>query len=125
MAMTAARLSQDDLLTLHAEACALAAQAFGVSNEALTESRDRKASFARHVAVYLMRMSSVSFPQLCAAFGGRSLSTIHHALSAIENARDDNAFDAKIDALEIALRRRLRNMGRPASYGLERPHRAE
>lgn len=122
--MTAASFSQDDLLALHAEACRIAAATVGVSCLALRKSRTRKASFARQVAMYLIRMQGVSLRQLGQLFDGRGLNSVHHALRAVEDARDDNAVDAIIDALEISLRRYLRSVGRPTRYGLEIQDRA-
>lgn len=114
-----ARLSQDDLVVLHLEAVALAASAFGVSRRALRRSRSRKACFARHVAIYLVRMQ-VSIERTRNLFRLGSNQTVSHALRQVEDARDDDAIDAKLEALELALQRRLKKG--EGSHGLEMPN---
>jgi chromosomal replication initiation ATPase DnaA len=122
--MAPARMSQDELVALHAEACALVSAAFKVSRRALMQSRARKgkATFARQVAMYLIKMQDVSLEKVGAMFGGRHLTTVKYALAAVEDARDDPALDAKLDALEITLYRRLK--GRTEN-GLEVQDRAD
>jgi len=100
--------TQDEISTLHNEICKLVCAAFRVSRPALMQSRIRSASFARHIAIYLLRLQGISMRHVGTLFGGRSLSTVQHALAAIEDARDDDMLDATLDALEITLYRRMR-----------------
>jgi hypothetical protein len=62
----------------------------------------RRVVRARHVAIYLARVVlGVSLAGAAAAFG-RDRKTIAYACRAIEDARDDPAFDAALARLELA-----------------------
>jgi chromosomal replication initiation ATPase DnaA len=82
-------------------ALALAAGALDRSIEEMRgDARSPKAVFARQVAMYV---ANVGFGMSCArvaAAMGRDRSTVAYACRAVEERRDDPAFDRWIDALE-------------------------
>ncbi len=80
-------------------------EAFGVHLVALSaEGRGkRRVAFARQTAMYLCRLVFVMRLSEIARCFGRDRTTIAHALSRIEEAREDAAFDAKLRLLEVLL----------------------
>lgn len=89
------------------------AYAFGVEPgelEAPTR-RSRRAAFARQAAMYLAHIAfELSLSRVGSAFG-RDRSTAAHACHRIEDLRDDQEFDAQMDALETCLRTAPRGVG--------------
>ncbi|MGK0266269.1 MAG: chromosomal replication initiation ATPase DnaA [Maricaulis sp.] len=82
------------------------AYAFGVSQDELEAPtrRSREAAFARQAAMYLAHIAfELSLTRVAQAFG-RDRSTAAHACHRIEDQRDDQGFDAYMDALEACLR---------------------
>ncbi|OWK45395.1 helix-turn-helix domain-containing protein [Fimbriiglobus ruber] len=69
------------------------ATAFGVSvKDVRGTARQRTIMLARQVAMYLTRhVTSLSFPQIAAAFGGRDHTTVLHACTKITAALKDDA----------------------------------
>ena len=66
--------------------------------------RSRRATRARHVAMYLAHVAyGLRLAEIAIAFG-RSRRSVARACSLIEDARDDPAFDAALEGLEISAR---------------------
>ena len=64
-----------------------------------------KAVFARQVAMYIATVGfGMSYARVAAALG-RDRSTVQHACRAVEDRRDDPAFDRWIEALEVTASR--------------------
>lgn len=87
-------------------AAGVASYALGVnSTEILEPARgSARAAFARQVAMYLCHVAfELSLSRVAQAFG-RDRSTVAHACHTIEDRRDEESFDAWIDALEGMLR---------------------
>ncbi len=84
-------------------AIALAAAAVGsTAGRVASGARDPKAALARQVAMYLVHTSyGISLGRVAAAFG-RDRSTVAHACRAVEERRDEPAFDRWLDALETS-----------------------
>lgn len=61
-------------------------------------------AFARQVAMYLMHTSLSMTMDSVGSAVGRDRTTVMHACHAIEDARDDPALDARLDAIDAALR---------------------
>jgi len=97
---------------LQDQACAQLAQsavafAFDVPCQELSAPTRRSpdAAFARQVAMYLAHITfELPLSRVAQAFG-RDRSTAAHACHRVEDQRDDQAFDACLDALEDCLRR--------------------
>lgn len=70
--------------------------------------RSRSVAFPRQVAMYLARtLTSVSFPSIADAFGGRDHTTVIYAVRAVELRRNqDPSTDTLLTTLEGELRRR-------------------
>jgi chromosomal replication initiation ATPase DnaA len=61
------------------------------------------AARARHLAMYLAHVvKGISLTTIGSAFG-RDRTTVSYACALIEDLRDDAAFDAELDALELEL----------------------
>jgi chromosomal replication initiation ATPase DnaA len=87
-------------------AAGAASYALGVPLEEITSDVRGAAevAFARQVSMYLCHVAfELSLARVGAAFG-RDRSTVAHACHAIEDRRDDEAFDDWIGALEAMLR---------------------
>lgn len=87
-----------------AQAARLAAGHYEVTLREIGARRrsSRRITRARHVAIYLAHVVfGVSLTGIAAAFG-RDRKSIAYACRAIEDARDDPAFDAAIAQLELA-----------------------
>ncbi len=84
----------------------IVAYAFGVSEtemDAMTR-RSAAAAFGRQVAMYLAHISfEMSLSRVASAFG-RDRTTVSHACHLVEDRRDDDQFDLKLDRLESLLR---------------------
>ncbi len=85
-------------------AIALAAAAVGAPAERIIGcGREAKIILARQVAMYLAYVGfGMSLARVAAAFG-RDKSTVAHACRAMEERRDDAAFDRWMDALEASV----------------------
>lgn len=84
----------------------LAAYAFGAdSADMMCPTRGAThAAFVRQIAMYLAHVAfEMSLARVAYAFE-RDRSTVAHACRVIEDKRDDDEFDARIGALEEALR---------------------
>jgi chromosomal replication initiator protein len=84
-------------------------QHFHVSiDDLVSHRRDRPATFARQVAMYLTRtMTEVSFPAIAERFGGRDHSTVMHAVRTVEHRRmQDPGTGQLLSTLENELRSR-------------------
>lgn len=87
-------------------AAGAASYALGASIEGILGHQRGAAdtAFARQVAMYLCHVAfEQSLARVAVAFG-RDRSTVAHACHAIEDRRDDDAFDDWIGALEAMLR---------------------
>src|SRR5690242_4444299 len=87
-------------------AAGVASYALGVAqDEILDQTRgSAEAAFARQVAMYLCHVAfELSLSRVAVAFQ-RDRSTVAHACHMIEDRRDNDTFDAWIDALEAMLR---------------------
>ena len=86
-------------------ACDAAAFALGCANTILSASRGgADTAFVRQVAMYLSHVAfGLSLQRVGFAFA-RDRSTVAYACHAIEDKRDDPAFDNMLDQLEAALR---------------------
>lgn len=84
----------------------LAAAAFCVrGRDVRAPARGRAAvATARHVAIYLVHVGFGLPLMRTAGCFGRDRTTVAYACARIEDRRDDPAFDAKLNALEAALR---------------------
>lgn len=87
-------------------AMAMAAGAMGVGAEAVAgDSRSPRDVLARQVAMYIATVGfGMSYARVAAALG-RDRSTVQHACRAVEDRRDDPAFDRWIEALEVTASR--------------------
>lgn len=75
-----------------------------VTEIAAPTRRTKGAAFARQIAMYLAHCAwGMSYARVASAFG-RDRTTVSHACHVVEDRREDDAFDAKIDALEAFLR---------------------
>ena len=86
-------------------AVSLAASTFGVPpQDVLSQRRGRNAaSHGRQIAIYLGHVAlGLSFSDLAAIFG-RDRASIRHAVTRIEDRRDDPGFDLWLSALETCL----------------------
>lgn len=101
-----ARLTEDRVAALFEAVCAVVCQDFGISREDLISARGNGVVLARQTAMYLLKLQDVTLARVGRLFGGRTQSTVHHALAAIEDARDDDDFDARLDQLEILVLRK-------------------
>lgn len=84
----------------------LTGYAVGVPAEqmATIERGNSRAAYGRQVAMYLCHVAfEMSLGRVAAAFA-RDRSTAAHACHAIEDRREDAAYDAWVDTLEAALR---------------------
>ncbi|MEM6850345.1 MAG: helix-turn-helix domain-containing protein [Pseudomonadota bacterium] len=84
----------------------MVATAFHVSPDDLTAPTRRKArvAFARQVAMYLCNVAmGLSLSQIAEAFR-RDRTTVSHACHLVEDRRDEVAFDAWLDAMELVLK---------------------
>lgn len=93
----------------HRIACRLAEAAAAVAfaplalRPAAAAGRTRRATFVRHVAMYLAHVGlGVPMGEIGNAFG-RDRTTVTHACHLIEDRRDDRGFDAMLDRLEAAV----------------------
>ncbi|HWA00137.1 MAG TPA: helix-turn-helix domain-containing protein [Caulobacterales bacterium] len=88
-------------------AAGVAGYALGVEQSDILDTGKRGANetaFARQVAMYLCHVAfELSLARVALAFG-RDRSTVSHACHVIEDRRDDERFDAWIEALEAMLR---------------------
>lgn len=84
-------------------AIALAGAAVGASIEEIAgNGRSTKVAFARQVAMYVAYVGfGMSLKRVAAAFG-RDKSTIAHACRAMEDRREEPAFDRWMEALEAS-----------------------
>jgi len=79
------------------------------------ERGDRKASFARQIAMYLCRMVfAMTLSEVAESFG-RDRTTAAHAVARIEEAREEPEFDRAVTRLEGVLRRLVREIEWPES----------
>lgn len=80
--------------------------AFNVSAQEMTAPtrRSSRTAFARQVAMYLAHITfELPLSRVALAFG-RDRSTAAYACHKIEDERDDQEFDARLEALEACLR---------------------
>jgi chromosomal replication initiation ATPase DnaA len=63
-----------------------------------------RAALARQVQVYLLHVGFGLHPAWIGRLVGRDRSTVIHACAAVEDRRDDPAFDAALGVVEAALR---------------------
>jgi chromosomal replication initiation ATPase DnaA len=84
----------------------MVAEAFGIGPDDLAgASRGcAKVALARQAAMYLARVAIGLTLAEAAHLFGRDRTTAAHACRVIEDKRDDAAFDAKLSAIEEALR---------------------
>ena len=66
--------------------------------------RTKRNSTARHLAMYLAYTAFEMSLSRCAAAFGRDRSTVSHACRAVEDRREEAAFDQWIDGLELSLK---------------------
>ena len=93
------------------EAIELAANACSVPyNDILAGRRNGPVAFARQVAMYLCHVVGDLSIRDVADELARDRSTVSHACHAIEDRREDPVFDRDIDALEAALRMRIKSL---------------
>lgn len=80
----------------------IVAEFFGVGvSDLLGKRRTQNIAFARHVAMFLCRtMTSCSYPEIGALFGGRDHSTVIHAFRTIEE-REKNEAQLKADLKQL------------------------
>lgn len=104
MGVPSARRNDEAAVRLAAGA---ASYALGVGVDDIAGERrgSAEAAFARQVSMYLCHVAfEMSLARVAAAFG-RDRSTVAHACHAIEDRREDEAFDDWIAALETMLRK--------------------
>jgi chromosomal replication initiation ATPase DnaA len=90
----------------HAALCGAAAAAcLSIPQSQIAERpRKQRVARARQIAIYLAHVGfGLNYTHLGEAFG-RDRTTIRHACSRIEDARDEIRFDRALDFLEDALR---------------------
>jgi len=84
----------------------MVAEAFGIRRDDLAAASRgcAKVALARQAAMYLARVALGLTLAEAAHLFGRDRTTAAHACRVIEDKRDDAAFDAKLSAIEEALR---------------------
>ena len=93
------------------EAIDLAAHACAVPyNDVVAGRRSGPVAFARQVAMYLCHVVGDLSIRDVADELARDRSTVSHACHAIEDRRDDPVFDRDVEALEEALRLRIKKL---------------
>jgi chromosomal replication initiation ATPase DnaA len=75
-------------------------------SQILCRSRAKSVTRARHIGVYLAHVELSRRVDGVARLFGRTRSTISHAVQAMEDGRDDRAFDAFITDIEMKFRSR-------------------
>lgn len=73
-----------------------------------TERCTAPIALARQVAMYLMHVELGRQMSEVGRLLGRDRTTVSHACAHVEDRREDAGFDARIDAIELAIRARLR-----------------
>ncbi len=104
MAFAVKRLEEDAAKAGLAQHAVAFAFKLPVEEIAAPTRRSKSAAFARQAAMYLMHVAfGVSLARVAMAFG-RDRTTVAHACHLIEDRREDQDLDARLEDLEAFLR---------------------